>query len=135
MLLATALAGCEATCSEPFGKDKVLLFVTPLTDLTDGGQIEITIPQHYSQADRVRSCDPHDYDFSGTQIKATGSGSLTVTVAEQIPSTDPSWKAGGYRLVVECRLSGSDANDAIDVSITRAGQTVYADKWVQPCKR
>jgi hypothetical protein len=128
-------AGCS--CPEPFGKQHALLFVTPSTDLTDGGQMEITIPQHYGGGDRVHSCTVWDFDFDSTQIQATGQGSLTVVVAERIPTTDTSWRAGGYRVVVACQLpaGASEARDMIGVSVVRNGQTLYADQWVQLCKR
>lgn len=131
------LLGCSSLCPEPFGKQQVLLFVTPLGNLTDGGQMEITIPQHYSTSDKSRSCKVWDFDFENTQIDATASGSLTVVTAERIPTTDPSWKAGGYRVVLECHLpsGASGAEDTLTVRVLRDGQPLYADTWVQPCKR
>jgi hypothetical protein len=131
------VAGCSSACPEPFGKQHALLFVTPLDGLTDGGQMELTIPQHYFNSDRAHSCPTWDFDFDNTQIQATGTGSLTVVTAERIPTSDPSWKAGGYRVVVECHLpAGSGgASDKINVSVVRDGQTLYADQWMQPCKR
>lgn len=130
------LAGCSVACPEPFGTQHELLFVTPLGSLTDGGQMEITIPQHYGGGDRAHSCATWDFDFDNTQIEVTGQGSLTV-VGERIPTSDPSWKAGGYRLVAECHLpaGAGEASDMISVRVVRDGQTLYADEWVQPCKR
>jgi hypothetical protein len=67
----------------------------------------------------------------------TGQGSLTVVSTERVPTTDPSWKAGGYRIVVECHLSSgaSEANDMISVRVLRDGQVLYADTWVERCER
>jgi hypothetical protein len=129
--------GCSVTCPEPFGKQRVLLFVTPLETLADGGQIEITIPQHYFTSDKIRTCPVYDFDFDNTTIEATGQGSLTVVTADRIPTTDPSWMAGGYHLVLECHLpSGvSQATDMIAVRVLRDGQALYADTWVQRCQR
>jgi len=131
------LAGCSLSCPEPMGTQHVLLFVTPLGSQTDGAQMEITIPQHYDTSDRVHSCTAWNFDFDNTQIEATGQGSLTVVAAERIPTSDLSWKAGGYRMVVECHLpAGADeASDMISVRVVRDGQTLYADEWVQLCKR
>ena len=129
--------GCSLACPEPFGKQRVLLFVTPLGNLTDGGQMDITIPQHYSTSDKTHSCKVWDFDFENTTIEVTAQGSLTVVTAERIPMTDPSWKAGGYRVVLECHLpsGASEASDMISVRVLREGQPLYADTWVQPCKR
>lgn len=131
------LAGCSMACPEPFGTQHVLLFVTPLGNLTDGGQMEITIPQHYGGDDRAHSCTTWNFDFDNTQIDATAQGSLTVVAAERIPTSDPSWKAGGYRVMVECHLpaGAGEASDMIRVRVVRDGQMLYADEWVQPCKR
>jgi hypothetical protein len=136
-LVSLALLGCSLSCPEPYGKQHALLFVTPLDGLTDGGQMEMTIPQHYSTSDKAHSCPTRDFDFENTQIEATGHGSLTVVSAERIPTTDPSWKAGGYSVVVKCQLEAgaSAANDTINVRVVRDGQAVYADDWVQRCKR
>jgi hypothetical protein len=138
VLLLLLVAACSSlACPEPFGQQHVLMFVTPLADLTDGGQMEITIPQHWGGADSVHSCKVWDFDFDNTQIQAAGQGSLTVVTAERVPTTDPSWKAGGYSLLVECHLpaGASNASDTISVSVVRNGQTLYDDQWVQLCKR
>lgn len=137
VVVLAAVAGCSLACPEPFGKRHVLLFVTPLDGLTDGGQMEITIPEQYGGGDRAHSCKLWTFDFDNTQIQATAQGSLTVVTAEQVPKTDPSWKAGGYRLVVACQLPAGAAvsNDVVSVSVGRDGQTLYADEWVQTCKR
>jgi hypothetical protein len=129
--------GCSAACPEPFGKQHVLLFVTPLGNLTDGGQMEITIPQHYGGGDKSHKCTTWDFDFENTQIEVTPQGSLTVVTAERVPTTDLSWKAGGYRVVLECHLPGGAdaASDMITVRVVRDGQALYTDSWVQPCKR
>src|SRR4030095_11438968 len=65
------LVVCSSTCPERFGKQHLLLFVTPLADLTDGGQMEVTIPQHWGGADSVHSCKVWDFDFDNTQIEVT----------------------------------------------------------------
>jgi hypothetical protein len=136
-VLVFVMAGCSVLCPEPFGREHVLLFVTPTGTPTDGSHTEITIPQHYATGDQTHSCTTWDFDFDNTQIEAMAQGSLTVVTAERIPSSDPSWKAGGYRLVVDCHLpAGADeASDAISVRVHRSGETVYADSWVQRCRR
>jgi hypothetical protein len=136
MVVLLFFAGCSLSCPEPFGTQHVLLFVTPLGNLTDGEEMEITIPQHYGGGDRARSCTTWDFDFDNTQIEVTGEGSLTA-LAGRISTSDPSWKAGGYRVVAQCHLpaGAGEASDMIRVRVIRDGQTLYADEWVQSCKR
>jgi hypothetical protein len=135
--IAVLAVGCSVTCYEPWGKQRVLMFSAPLETLADGGQIEVTIPQHYSTSDKICTCPVYDFDFDNTTIEVTGQGSLTVVTAERIPTTDLSWKAGGYRIVMECHLpsGASSANDMISVRVLRDGQELYADTYVQECRR
>ena len=138
MVIVLFLAGCSLLCPEPFGNQHVLLFFAPLDDhMEDGTQMEITIPQHHGGGDSTHSCTIWDFDFDNTQIEASGHGSLTVVAAERIPTSDLSWRAGGYRMVVECHLPAraDDARDIISVRVIRDGQTLYEDEWVQRCKR
>lgn len=130
------LVGCS-TCPEPFGTQHALLFVAPSEVLADGGQIELTIPQHFGGGDRTRSCPLWNFDFDNTQIEVTGQGSLTVVVAERVPADDLSWRAGGYRVLLECHLPGGTdvALDMISVRVLRDGQALYTDQWVQRCRR